>query len=253
MNQATNRKTPATYTIRGNPRTRSVRRDRNTSSSMRIRSPPVIIMASPVPTKPIASEAMKDGILSLTWISPLTKPRAAPTSIATGNANQAQLAKALPSHRKQNAKETAQTYTVPSIDRSIEPMIMTNVTPVATMSAGDAAIRIRAKFRVEKNRGSITAKKPQSAIRTRSGAHFTRVSRPIPTPLPALSAVCIVAKVLPPKALSHQRAGNERLAIPAGRGARLANTLITCRRWARSTAPRNPPSHRSARCPGSLP
>ena len=97
---------------------------------------------------------MKLGILSLTWISPLTKPSSAPTRRAVGIASQAQLANVPPQPRNAKAKSTAQTEIVPSIERSMEPMMMMKVTPTATMSAGAAAMPMRAAFRMEKNRES---------------------------------------------------------------------------------------------------
>ena len=49
---------------------------------------------------------------------------------------------------------TALTETVPSIDKSIDPMMMIKVTPIATIKAGVADTAIRAAFRIEKKRES---------------------------------------------------------------------------------------------------
>ena len=55
---------------------------------------------------------------------------------------------------KAKAKTTALTETVPSIDRSMDPMMMMKVTPTATIRAGAAATAMREALRMEKNRES---------------------------------------------------------------------------------------------------
>ena len=47
------------------------------------------------------------------------------------------------------------TETAPSIDRSIDPMMMMKVTPTATISAGEAAMEMRAKLRSDRKLGLI--------------------------------------------------------------------------------------------------
>ena len=121
------------------------------------------------------------------------KPNTAPTKSANGMASQAQLASVPPSHKKQKAKDTAQTETVPSIERSMDPIRMINVTPIATISAGEAAIKIRAKFLTVKKRGSITAKNNMRTKRTKSGAHFTSTSRLMPCVVPSDRGVSVTA------------------------------------------------------------
>ena len=69
-------------------------------------------------------------------------------------ASQAKLASVPPQAMKAKAKITAQTETVPSIDRSIDPIRMMKVTPTATIRAGAADMPMRAAFRMEKKRES---------------------------------------------------------------------------------------------------
>ena len=80
------------------------------------------------------------------------KPITAPISMASGIARKAKLASVPPQARKAKAKTTAETETVPSMLRSIEPMMMMKVTPTATISAGVAATAMRAALRIEKKR-----------------------------------------------------------------------------------------------------
>lgn len=63
------------------------------------------------------------------------------------------------------------------MERSIDPMMMMNVTPTATISAGAAAMAMRAKLRTEKKVGLRAVKKITSAISTSNGAHLIKVSR----------------------------------------------------------------------------
>ena len=82
------------------------------------------------------------------------KPITAPTTRASGKASHAQLASVAPQAMKAKANSTAQTEIVPSIERSMEPMRMMKVTPMATINPGEAAIPMRAALRIEKNRES---------------------------------------------------------------------------------------------------
>ncbi|NQV82121.1 MAG: hypothetical protein HQ495_16305 [Alphaproteobacteria bacterium] len=95
--------------------------------------------------------------------------------------------------------------------------MMTKVTPTATISAGDAATKIRAKLRIDRNLGSINAKMAQRTISTRSGAHFTKVSRPMENLAVAVLVVSVVAKVLPPKSAQVSPVRRHLKDLPAGR------------------------------------
>ena len=120
-----------------------------------MRSPPVISSDRPMPTKPMLRLAMKEGMRSSTCTRPLTSPNSAPTRMQAGSAIQPQPASVPPSAVKIIAKTTAQTATAPSIDRSIDPMMMMKVTPSATISAGVAEMLMRAKLRSDRKLGLI--------------------------------------------------------------------------------------------------
>ena len=83
------------------------------------------------------------------------KPMIPPTTNATGIASQAQLASVPPKAINTKANMTALTETVPSMERSIDPMMIMNVTPMATIRPGVAATAIRDALRMEKKRESI--------------------------------------------------------------------------------------------------
>ena len=48
---------------------------------------------------------------------------------------------------------------------------------MATIKAGEALVKSRAKLRTDKKFGLMIEKKAMSAINTRSGAHFSKFSR----------------------------------------------------------------------------
>src|SRR5690606_7544505 len=64
----------------------------------------------------------------------------------------------------------------PSMERSIDPMMMTKVTPSAIISAGVDEMAMRAKLRIDRKFGLSAAKNRTSASSTSSGAHFCRLS-----------------------------------------------------------------------------
>ena len=149
------------------------------SSLTKIFSPLVIRTARPVPTNPMASDAMKEGMRNMTCTRPVRNPRPAPNSSMTGIASHADDASVPPHFRNRNPNTTAQTEIVPSIERSMDPMMMMNVTPSATIKAGVEAMAMRAKLRDVKKPGLITVKMTISAHNTSSGAHTTSLSRSI--------------------------------------------------------------------------
>ena len=72
---------------------------------------------------------------------------------------------------------TASAEIAPSIERSIDPIKIMKVTPIATINAGEAFVKRRAKLRTDRKFGLIIEKNAMSAISTNSGAHFSRFSR----------------------------------------------------------------------------
>ncbi|MBA8841441.1 hypothetical protein FHW03_004793 [Ochrobactrum sp. RH2CCR150] len=82
-----------------------------------------------------------------------------------------------PKTAKTKANETAVSEIDPSMERSIDPIMIMKVTPTATMSAGADAMAMRAKFLTEKNVGLSAVKRMIRAISTKSGAHLIKVSR----------------------------------------------------------------------------
>src|SRR5690349_10978314 len=129
-----------------------------------------------MPTKPIERLAMKDGIFSPTCTSPLIRPNRAPTISAPAIASHPHPARLPPNAVNIVANSTAQTATAPSMERSIDPMRMTKVTPMPIISDGVDRMEMRAKLRMERKFGLATEKNTTSANSTRSGAHFCRLS-----------------------------------------------------------------------------
>ena len=86
---ATRRQASASQTPQGKPRNRSMASPRIIGSLIRIAMPPRSALAAPTPMNQVPSVAMNDGMRSLTWITPLTKPMPAPTSSTTSDADQA--------------------------------------------------------------------------------------------------------------------------------------------------------------------
>ena len=142
---------------------------------------------------------MKDGICSRTCSKPLTKPNTAPISNVAGMAIQAIDPSVPPNAINMVAKRTAHTETAPSIDRSMDPMMMMKVTPSATMSGGVAASAMRAAFRKEKKLGLITEKAMINAKSTRNGAHRTMSER-VRKPLTWRPADPVVIRLAPAEA-----------------------------------------------------
>lgn len=90
----------------------------------------------------------------------------APAKSATGMAIQPPDPSVPPKNKKQKQNAIAVRDTVPSIDKSIEPIMIINVTPIVTIKNGDAAIAILAKLRREKKLGFRNVKNTTSTTKT---------------------------------------------------------------------------------------
>jgi hypothetical protein len=96
-------------------------------SSMVIARPGANQSAMPATTPPVASVATKDGTRSRTWTMPLRMPKMSPDPIATG--------KPAPIEGSSCARMTLASEATAWIDRSMPPIRMTKVTPVARMNS----------------------------------------------------------------------------------------------------------------------
>ena len=151
-------------------------RPRISASLMRTAWPPRIALATPTPTNHMPSVAMKDGMRSLTWITPLRKPMAAPTASTIGMPSRPRSLPLAPLSTI-TLRITAPSASTPSTDRSIEPIRMMNVAPSPSTSGIVAAWAIRTKLERLRKLGLIAAIRMQSATSTATGAQGARRTR----------------------------------------------------------------------------
>ncbi len=176
MMKATRTAAAAIHTAMGMPRTRPSESQRKFWSAMRTVSPPSMAMAMPTPAKPMPSVVMKVGVLSLICRKPLRKPMKPPSSTAIGTAARPRSRPEI-SLATSRLVHTAVRATIPSTERSIDPMRMTNVAPMHRTMGIEAELRIRMMLLTVRKlplNSEIRMKRPTS---TASGAHLRQCVR----------------------------------------------------------------------------
>ena len=163
-------------------------------SLIRTALPPRSALATPTPMNHMPSVVMKDGTLRRTWMVPLRNPTKAPTASTNGSAKRPRSLPLAPL-RTSIERMTAASVSPPSIERSIEPMMMMKVTPRPSTSGIIAAWLIRTTLPKVMKFGLIAVMTPQSSTRTMTGAQVT--SRRVcstPAGRPAGSRRCAICR-----------------------------------------------------------
>ena len=145
-------------------------RPRIIGSLMRTAMPPRSAFATPTPMNQVPSVAMKEGILSRTWIDAVDEadrraddqhqPR------RRGGRSRWRSRRSAPASRASPRPSVR----MPSTERSIEPIRMMKVAPMPSTSGIIAAWLIRTELPSDRKFGLIAAMMTQSATSTASGA-----------------------------------------------------------------------------------
>ncbi len=159
----------ATQTASGMPSSRCNARSRIELSMTRTAEPPSAVLAIPRPTNQMPRVVMNEGMRSPTCMTPLSVPNALPATTASSGAHQPS-ALALASLAASSATIIVPSDMMPSTERSMLPITMMKVAPIARISGMAAAFATRTRLRSSIKFGLASVRATHRPTRTRAGA-----------------------------------------------------------------------------------